>query len=103
MVVHATPAGMSEQVAKSTAEFESGLIAGVASEGVPAVGVELSGTEPSQVPWYKAENLASVDDLETIAGRAALAFALAGDRGTYGKKSTADALLPSAVSSSARH
>jgi hypothetical protein len=95
VVVRADPAGMYEQAAKGTAEFQSGLIAGVASEGVPAVGVELGSTEPSQVPWYKTENLASVDDLETIAGRAALAFALAGDHGTYGVKSTADALLPS--------
>jgi Copper transport outer membrane protein, MctB len=95
VVVRADPVGMSEQAAKSTAELESGLIAGVSSEGVPAVGVELNSTEPSQVPWYEAENLASVDDLETIAGRAALAFALAGDHGTYGVKSTADALLPS--------
>jgi hypothetical protein len=99
VVVRNEPEGMSPQAAKAVSEFQSGLIAGVASEGVPAVGVELSTTEPSQVPWYKKENLASVDDLETIAGRAALALALAGDRGAYGVKSTADALLPSAVSS----
>jgi hypothetical protein len=103
VVVRADPAGMSGQAAKGTAEFESGLIAGVASENVPTVGVELSSTEPSQVPWYKAENLASVDDLETTAGRAALAFALAGDHGAYGMKSTANALLPSDVSSSGQH
>lgn len=103
VVMRADPTGMSEQATKATAEFESGLIAGVASEGIPIVGVELSGTEPSQIPWYKAENLASVDDLETIAGRAALAFALAGDHGAFGTKSTADALLPSANSSSGQH
>jgi Copper transport outer membrane protein, MctB len=103
VIVRSDPVGMSAQAAKSTAEFESGLIAGVASEGVPAVGVELSTTEPSQVPWYKAENLASVDDLETIAGRAALALALAGDHGTYGVKPTADALLPSAVGTASQH
>ena len=32
--------------------------------GVPAVGVELSGTEPSQIPWYKRQGLSSVDDLD---------------------------------------
>jgi hypothetical protein len=90
---------MSPQDAKISAEFESGLIAGVASEDVPAVGVELSDTEPSQIAWYKTENLASVDDLDTIAGRVALALALAGDHGAYGVKSTADALLPAVVSS----
>jgi hypothetical protein len=98
VVVRGDPSGMDAQTAKATAEFESGLIDGVASEGVPAVGVELSSTEPSQVPWYKAENLASVDDLDSVAGRAALALALAGDHGSYGAKPTADALLPSVVS-----
>jgi hypothetical protein len=98
VVVHSNPPGMDAQAAKATAEFESGTIEGVASEGVPAVGVELSSTEPSQVSWYKTENLASVDDLDTIAGRTALALALAGDHGAYGAKPTADALLPSVVS-----
>ncbi|HTD58717.1 MAG TPA: copper transporter [Solirubrobacteraceae bacterium] len=98
VVVRSDPTGMDAQAAKTTAEFESGVIEGVAAEGVPAVGVELSSTEPSQVPWYKAENLASVDDLDTIGGRAALALALAGDHGNYGAKPTADGLLPSVVS-----
>jgi hypothetical protein len=35
--------------------------------------------------------------LDTVAGRAALAFALSGDHGAYGVKSTADALLPPVV------
>jgi hypothetical protein len=98
VVVRNDPTGMSAPAAKATSEFESGVIEGVALEGIPTVGVELSSTEPSQVPWYKAENLASVDDIETIAGRTALALALAGDHGAYGSKSTADALLPSVVS-----
>lgn len=99
VVARGEPTGMSAEAEKAVAEFQSGLIAGVASEAVPAVGVELSSTEPSQIPWYKAEDLASVDDLETIAGRTALALALAGDHGAYGVKSTADALLPSVVGS----
>jgi hypothetical protein len=97
VIVRSDPANMSEQDTKSTTEFNSGLIEGVVAAGVPVVGVELRSTEPSQIPWYKAENLASVDDLDTVAGRAALAFALAGDHGAYGVKSTADALLPPVV------
>jgi Copper transport outer membrane protein, MctB len=103
VVVRGDPAGMNPQTAKSTAEFESGLIAGAISTGIPVVGVELSDTEPSQIPWYRAEQLASVDDIETVAGRAALALALAGARGAYGAKPTAEALLPSATSVFARH
>ncbi|HXC46447.1 MAG TPA: copper transporter [Solirubrobacteraceae bacterium] len=97
VVVRADPAKMSEPGAKIASEFNSGLIAGVSAAGVPVVGVELTSTEPSQVPWYKSENLASVDDVDTIAGRTALAFALSGDHGAYGVKSTADALLPPVV------
>jgi copper transport outer membrane protein MctB len=76
--------------------LDSGLIAGLKARGVPVVGVETSATEPSQVPWYRAEGLSSVDDLQSVGGRAALAFALAGYRGTFGAKPTADAQLPSA-------
>lgn len=97
VIVRSDPANMSEQDKKSTNEFNSGLIEGAIAAGVPVVGVELTTTEPSQIPWYKAENLASIDDLDTVAGRAALALALSGDHGAYGVKSTADALLPPVV------
>jgi hypothetical protein len=103
VIVRSDPVGMEAQAAKATAEFESGVIEGVTSEGVPVVGVELSGTDPSQVPWYKAEHLASVDDMDLVGGRVALALALAGDHGAYGVKPTADALLPSVVSAPSPH
>jgi hypothetical protein len=94
VVMRSEPTGMSGEDMKLTGEFESGLIEGVSAVGVPAVGVELTSTEPSQIPWYKTENMASVDDLDMLAGQAALAFALAGDHGAYGVKATADSLLP---------
>ena len=75
---------MSAAQSEASAAFESGLLAGVSAVGVPAVGVELNGTEPSQVPWYKSKGISSVDDLDTVAGQTALVYALAGDRGAYG-------------------
>ena len=90
------PAAVSAQQSEATAALQSGLLAGVAAEGVPAVGVELTGTEPSQVAWYKGERISSVDDLDVPAGQAALAYALAGSAGAYGSKSSANSLLPSA-------
>jgi len=96
VVVRAEPTGMSsEQIAQSAA-FDTGLLTGVAAVGVPAVGVELSSTEPTQITWYKSVGISSVDDLDALAGQTALAYALAGDRGTFGAKSTADSLLPAA-------
>jgi hypothetical protein len=95
VVMRSEPTGMSPEATHRTHEFESGLLAGMSTEGVAVVGVETSSTEPSQVPWYKVEGLSSVDDIESVGGRAALAFALAGYRGAFGGKSSADAQLPS--------
>jgi hypothetical protein len=102
VVVRSEPSGMSSEDTKLTGEFESGLIEGVTAVGVPAVGVELTSTEPSQIPWYKTQNMASVDDLDMLAGQAALAFALAGDHGAYGVKATADSLLPHVAGAAAQ-
>jgi hypothetical protein len=95
VVVRAEPAGMSAVQSEASAALESGLLAGVAAVRVPAVGVELTSTNPSQIPWYRGKGLASVDDLDNLAGQAALDYALAGDGGSFGVKSTADSLLPS--------
>jgi hypothetical protein len=100
VVVRAEPAGMIPEQASAVAAFESGLIDGVTAVGYPAVGVELSTTEPSQVPWYQGQDIASVDDLDATSGQAALIYALTGSRGSYGTKSTANSLLPNVVGSS---
>jgi len=94
VVVRAEPSGMSAAQSEASSALESGLLAGVSAVGVPAVGVELSGSEPSQIAWYRGKGLASVDDLDQLAGQAALDFALAGSHGTFGVKSTAESLLP---------
>jgi hypothetical protein len=95
VVVRAEPTGMSASQSEASAAFEAGLLAGVAAANVPAVGVELSSTQPSQIPWYRGKGISSVDDLDNLAGQAALDYALAGARGSFGIKSTANSLLPS--------
>ena len=100
ILMRAEPAGMSAAQSEASAAFESGLLAGIAAVKVPVVGVELSSTEPSQVPWYSGKGLSSVDDLDNLAGQAALDYALAGDHGTFGTKSSADSLLPSVTAGS---
>jgi Copper transport outer membrane protein, MctB len=94
VVMRADPSGTSPTQQQALAALQTGLLAGVSAAGVSAVGVELKGSESSQVPWYKSKGISSVDDLDTLAGQAALAFALAGDRGSFGVKRTADSLLP---------
>ena len=100
VVARSLPADVDAEAAEADGRLEDGLLAGVATVGVPAVGVELTSTQPSQVPWFKARKISSVDDLDTQAGQAALVYALAGDQGAFGVKPTADSLLPAVANSS---
>ena len=102
VVARAEPAGMVPEAAPSAAALESGLIRGAAAVRIPIVGVEVSSSQPSQVPWYQAHGISNVDDLDSTAGRAALAYALAGSHGSFGTKGTANSLLPTVVGASGR-
>ena len=78
-----------------TSRFLFGLYQGLSSGGLPAVGIEASDAASSAVPIYKSAGLSSVDDVDTPAGRLALALLLAGSPGgQYGFKRTADDALP---------
>lgn len=74
--------------------LEEAIVGGLLSSGVPVVGVERGGTDPSQVPFFEDNELTSVDSVDVPAGRAALVFALEGARGSFGFKDSADAPLP---------
>jgi hypothetical protein len=100
VVVRSDPTGETPEQAKALSAFEAGFVGGVATVGTPIVGVELSSSEPSQVPWYQGKDISSVDDLDATAGQAALIYALSGSHGAYGTKSTADSLLPNVVGTS---
>ena len=100
VVVRNDPTGETPEQAKASSAFEAGFVGGVAKVGTPIVGVELSSSEPSQVPWYRGKDISSVDDLDATAGQAALIYALSGSHGAYGTKSTADSLLPNVVGTS---
>lgn len=84
------PVALSDADAALAKAFEDGLVRGLRAHGIPVVGVEARDTDPSQIGWFKAHELSSVDDLDDPLGRAALVFALAGQRGSFGVKSTAD-------------
>ena len=100
VVVRSEPTGMTPEQSEASSAFATGVLSGVAAVGIPVVGVEVTTTQPSQVPWYREKNLSSVDNLDTQAGQAALVYALAGSRGSFGEKATADSLLPSVASTS---
>ncbi|MFI5025723.1 MAG: copper transporter [Solirubrobacterales bacterium] len=82
-------------VQRSTAgQLESALMSGVTGMHTAAVGVETSTAEPSSVSFFTGNDLSSVDDVETAAGRVATVFALLGAEGSFGVKGSADRLLP---------
>jgi hypothetical protein len=97
VVVHDDPPGLASTDTQALKTFDSALIGAITALGVPVVGVELSTTTPSQIPWYRDLGMSSVDDLDQPAGGAALALALAGNNGTFGIKSTAQSMLPQVV------
>jgi hypothetical protein len=98
IVVARSAAERDDESADVIEDLEEGLVAGMRETQLPVVGVETRETDPSQVRWYADRNMPSVDNVDTVAGRAAVVFILAGNvEGTYGEKSTAEALLPSVV------
>jgi Copper transport outer membrane protein, MctB len=64
--------------------------------GDTGIAVEALGTDPSQVEWYGERLPASIDNVDTVAGRLTLALVLADRRpeGSFGYKDSADRALP---------
>ena len=68
-----------------------GLYSSLADIDVPTIGVENSGVSESAVGVWSGAGLSTVDDIETPAGRLALALLLSSSSiGNYGLKPTAD-------------
>jgi hypothetical protein len=94
IVVRDQPQDMGPQQRATVGRIESGLMSGIVSTHTPAVGVESSTAEPSSISFFTGSDLASVDDVDLVAGRLATVFALLGAEGSFGVKSSADRLLP---------
>jgi hypothetical protein len=79
-----------------TSHYLQGLYSGLASAGVPAVGVEATNSPVSAVPIFRQAGLSTVDDVDTAAGKLALVLLLDGaPGGQYGlKRSADDGVLP---------
>jgi hypothetical protein len=98
IVVRDQPEGMGP-VQRSTANaLETSMVRGMSATGAPTVGVESTSTEPSSIGFFQANELSSVDDVDTTAGQLALVYALSGSEGSFGVKSSADHLLPTDLS-----
>jgi len=97
VVVRDRPDGMSKEEVAIVEDFETGFMKGLTDSDANIVGAQLTDTDPSQIDWYRKHGASSVDNLDELAGRAALVFALAGANGSFGSGSDATALLPPLV------
>ena len=90
------PTAEQEAQAHATETLLDGLLNGVQESRVPVVGVETTTEAASAIDLYRTQGVSSVDDVETLAGRVALALLLAGGTsGHYGVKDSAtDGVAP---------
>lgn len=83
---------------RATMTLVDGLVEGIKSGGFPVVGVETVAAlgEETQIDLYRQQGISSVDNVDTLAGRLALALLLAGGPpGHYGLKDSAtDGVTP---------
>jgi hypothetical protein len=94
IVVRDQPQDMGPVQRSVAARIEAGIASGITATRSPAVGVEATGSEPSSISFFAGNDLASVDDVDLVAGRLATVFALLGAEGSFGVKDSADRLLP---------
>jgi Copper transport outer membrane protein, MctB len=94
IVVRRTPEEMGAVQRAKASALESTLMAGMTATRAPVVGVETTTAEPSSISFFAGNDLSSVDDVETPAGKVATVFALLGAEGSFGIKGSADRLLP---------
>jgi len=94
VVVRETPDDLEGEEETSVRRLEEGVLMGVRSAGVPAVGVELSDAKSSSVNTFDEQGLSTVDSVDLVSGRASMVFVLLGAEGQFGIKGSADRLLP---------
>jgi hypothetical protein len=98
VIVRQRPAGLQGREGDDTDAVEDGIIAGI-REALPdrrltVVGAEATDADPSSIGFFSDRDLASVDNVDQLAGKVALVYALGGAEGEFGVKETADTLLP---------
>jgi len=78
---------------------EGALINQMKARSAIVVGCEISTAKVTSIPTYQREKISTVDNIDRAAGQISLAFALAGEKGDYGAKPTADRFLPPSIES----
>lgn len=77
--------------------FEKGLIEGAAGGAVGTAGVERTSTDPTTLGVFSDLDVATVDHVDTPAGKVSVVYALDGASGDFGTKEDASGLLPDLI------
>ena len=90
------PDDAEESEVRATETLFEGLLDGLGAAPVPAIGVETTTGAESEIELYRRQGISSVDNVDTLAGRLALALLLGGGQpGHYGiKDSASDGVTP---------
>jgi hypothetical protein len=94
VLVRTVPSDATAEQRTQIDSFDTGIVDGVRSTGLNAVAVEDTGADQSSVPWFSGQDVATVDDVDAVAGKVAMVYALLGANGDFGVKDSADRLLP---------
>lgn len=97
IVMRASNRPRDKQAADRMTELQDGIARGLVQTGAPVVGAERRASDPSSIGWFRDREMSSVDNVDEQAGRAAVVFVLAGSQGAYGRRDSAQALLPPVV------
>ncbi len=75
-------------------EVEKQMAIGLNELSVIAVGCETIDAPSSEIPIYLSADISSVDNLDSPIGQVSVVYALAGEKGNYGIKTTSNMLIP---------
>ena len=84
VIARSPPKGLTDEQRKQTDALENGLVKGLLETSSAVAGAEPAESTPSQIPWFKDRDLSSVDNVDEVAGRAALIYTLSGAGGNFG-------------------
>jgi hypothetical protein len=87
-------AGVKERDDDRARTIESAMLDELGKRTIAVVGVEQTSTDPSQIARYESLKLSTSDSVDKSGGRIALVYLLAGAKGNYGLKPSADKALP---------
>jgi hypothetical protein len=70
------------------------MINAIKNSNIPVMAVEKINVAHSSIPEYRKLRIPTVDNVDTIIGKAAMLMVVSGQEGHFGEKETAEQLMP---------